>query len=186
MVRVLLIPALALVAAAAWAPPAAFAQSISRDIETCDTSSGDPAITACTRLINSGEMTRAQLASIHHNRAVEYEIKKNYTRSLADYNRSLELRPNDPDSLVGRGNAYNNTGKHDRAIEAFNEALEVKPGSLVARYNRGLAFARKGDEVKAREDYEAVIAGTPTDGADERSKIEAKKGLARLSPSTKP
>ncbi len=180
MPRALSLSVISLIALLIGAAPALAAPSVDADIATCDKGSGDVAIAACTRLINSRKMTAAQLGSLHHNRAVEYEIKKDYVRSLADYDASLKLRPGSPDTLVGRGNAYNHTGKYDLAIATFNEALQIKPASLIARYNRGRSHHLKGDIIQARKDYEDVLAGTAMDASDEASQVQAKQGLASI------
>jgi hypothetical protein len=54
------------------------------DRETCRNASGDVAITACTRLIESGKYGGHDLAILYTNRGVEYSLKRDLDRAIAD------------------------------------------------------------------------------------------------------
>ena len=50
------------------------------------------------------------------------------TRAIADFDRSIELNPNDASAYNNRGVAYGLQGTHDRAIKDFNRAIELNRG----------------------------------------------------------
>src|SRR5438132_80996 len=52
---------------------------------TCDSASGDAAIAACTRAIESGNFKGHNLAILHVNRGVELSNKGELDRAIADY-----------------------------------------------------------------------------------------------------
>ena len=64
--------------------------AVAGDSETCDNGSGDRAIAACTRMIESGKWKGRDLAIGFYNRGLEYNKKNDYDRAIADF------EPGDP------------------------------------------------------------------------------------------
>jgi tetratricopeptide (TPR) repeat protein len=50
------------------------------------------------------------------------------TRGIADYDRAIELDPNDAQSYNNRGQAHLSKGHREQAIADFRKALELQPG----------------------------------------------------------
>jgi tetratricopeptide (TPR) repeat protein len=75
--------------------------------------SSDTAISACTHLIQSGNETPANLASVYNNRGQGYDNKGEHGLAIADYNKALELEPNLAAAYSNRGNAHEYKGEHD-------------------------------------------------------------------------
>jgi tetratricopeptide (TPR) repeat protein len=55
--------------------------------------SGDKAIAACTRAIDSGRSKGHELAVLYNYRAVEYGKKHEYDRAIADLTEAVRLDP---------------------------------------------------------------------------------------------
>src|ERR1039458_6495975 len=72
----------ALVAGTAMAAPATPARS-------CDKTSGDSAIAACTRAIDSGKFKGHKLAILFSNRGAEWSKKGQHDRAITDYNEAI-------------------------------------------------------------------------------------------------
>src|SRR5262245_40885679 len=91
--RVLALVALA--AAATAVPAEAPAKSKSKpaptDVQTCDRASGDAAISACTRAIDSGRLSGRNLAILYINRAAEFGKKREHARAIADFDKAIGL-----------------------------------------------------------------------------------------------
>ena len=64
------------------------------DRETCFAETGDVAISACTRLIESGEFMGNSLAAIYFNRGVTWYDMGDHDRAIQDYNEAIKLNPN--------------------------------------------------------------------------------------------
>ena len=175
MKRLFLAAIFCLASSALLATPAA-----AQDFKTCELESGDVPIAACDRAIASGTLSKSNLAWAYHNRAVEYEIKKQYESATADYTRALGVDPNRAGSLVGRGNCYSTTGKYDRALDDYNKALRIDPKSPNALQNRGLNFARMKDYAKARADYQKALELPARGNSDRVSQEKARAQLAEL------
>jgi tetratricopeptide (TPR) repeat protein len=150
------------------------------DVIVCEKQSGDVAIAACTRAINSGRLSSGQLAWAYHNRAVEYEIQKKIDQAMTDYTHALRIDARRPTSLIGRGNCLIYKREYDRAIEDYNKALAISPQDANALQNRCLAYYHKKTFGRARDDCERAIAVTARNAADRRSQDKARDILERL------
>ena len=73
-------------------------------------------------------------------RGNSYYDSEDYQEALAAYNRSLELRPNDPATLNNRGNAFGNLGRYEEALQDYTHSAELNPHDARILYNRGLAL----------------------------------------------
>ena len=97
-----------------------------------------------------------------YSRGVAYAQKNDYNRAFADYNKAIELNPNDARPRYNnRGVAHSNESNYDRAI-----ATTTRPKYAETYINRGLAFLHKGEHDLAIADYDKAIELNPKyDGA---------------------
>lgn len=77
-------------------------------------------------------------------------------QALTDCERSLQLRPNDANTLDSRAFVYVKLGEYDRAIAGYTAALNVNATLATSRYGRGLAKLRKGDNKGGNADIAAA------------------------------
>ena len=98
------------------------------DRTTCDSReiAPDPAIAACTRLINGGKLTGRNLATTYNNRGWRYNLKGDFDRAIVDLNEALRRDPKMAYAYNNRGWAYYEKGEYDRAIADLNEALRTR------------------------------------------------------------
>ena len=97
------------------------------DAMLCTSETGDVAIAACTRAINSG----AGRPSINYNsRGEAYHGEGDMDRAIADYTEALRLDPKYTFAYYNRGDAYRYNGDLDRAIADYTEALRLVPGII--------------------------------------------------------
>jgi tetratricopeptide (TPR) repeat protein len=126
------------------------------DRETCKTASGDTAIAACTRAIESKKYAKKKfkrtLSLLYTNRGVEYEIKKDFDHAVADHGAAIKVDPKNWAAYNNRGNAYAGKGDYDHAIADYDMAVKLNPKYAEAFYNRGLAKRKKGDATAADAD----------------------------------
>ena len=109
------------------------------DRETCKTSSGDVAIDACSSAITSGKFKGRTLSLLYTNRGVEYVIKDNVDRAIADHDQTIKLDPKNSLAFNNRGNAYDAKRQFDRAIVDYDQAIKLNPKYAAAFYNHGIA-----------------------------------------------
>src|SRR5439155_12696455 len=126
------------------------------DVYTCEKASGDEAIAACARAINSGLYSGRQLADLFHSRCFEWNKKQESDKAIADCNQAIRLEPNDTNAFFNRGYAYKAKGRYDRAIEDYDRAIRLNPNHADAINNRS-----KGQYDRAIEDYDRAIRLNP-------------------------
>ena len=66
---------------------------------------------------------------------------KHYGDATVSFSRALQVVPDDPDLLYGRGLAYAEIGKIDLAVADFRHVLAVKPGDIDATNALGFTLA---------------------------------------------
>jgi hypothetical protein len=130
-------------------------------------------------------------------RATAYYMMKDFSKSLDDCKKVLELKPRHFGCLSGKGMCYMQLNEREKAIEAFKAALAVNPmgGSLAAldrlerdnnmvrllgsRADQVIQFLEGGDEPLAAE----WAFGEPNEGIDvdwDVHKIESTRGGSPL------
>jgi tetratricopeptide (TPR) repeat protein len=124
------------------------------DRETCKTASGDASIEACTRAIDSKKYTKHKrtLSLLYSNRGVEYGLKHDYDRAIADHDQAIKIDPKNPVAYNNRGSAYAAKYDYEHAIADYDEAVKLNPKYADAFYNRGIAKRNKGDTAGGEAD----------------------------------
>lgn len=109
---------------------------------------------------NVKDATRRQIEEIV-GRGVMKVAKGDLAGAIADYDRALELAPNEPVAYVNRGLAYAAQKKFERAIVDYDRAIALNPKDPKAYINRGVAFREMQQPQKALEEYRQAIALAP-------------------------
>ena len=73
-------------------------------------------------------------------------------KAIDDYNKVIELNPNDATAYHDRGLAYKRKGKHDKAIQDFNKTIEIKDFAE-AYYTRGECYRQRNDFSNCANDF---------------------------------
>jgi tetratricopeptide (TPR) repeat protein len=74
---------------------------------------------------------------------------------------SLELDPNELESLVVLGSKAAAEGDADRALEYYERVLSIDPNHMEARNNLAVELARRGEHALALQHYEAMLSVDP-------------------------
>ena len=93
--------------------------------ERCFTQEGEAAITACTRAIQSGRFSGAELASIFDNRAIELRQRGDFDGAIADYTAAIHIDAELTGAYTGRGLAYEGKAEAEKAKADYLKALTV-------------------------------------------------------------
>ncbi|MBQ9535011.1 MAG: tetratricopeptide repeat protein [Clostridia bacterium] len=97
----------------------------------------------------------------YFNRAYRYFEEGKLEEAIADYDKAIELKPDDADAYNNRGNVHDELGEYKKAIEDYDEAIKLKTDYADAYNNRGVAHADLGEYKKAIEDYDKAIELKP-------------------------
>ncbi len=121
------------------------------------------AIERFTRALDSSELTAAQRGIVYANRGSAYDELGDFALAVADFNRVIELRPEDPDGYLNRGVTFGKLGLPARAVADFDRAIALRPDLVEAYNNRGIALARQGLFDRAIADLDQAIRLAPDD-----------------------
>jgi tetratricopeptide (TPR) repeat protein len=77
--------------------------------------------------------------------------------ALQDYNRAIELSPENGEFLINRGATKARLGDIDNAIEDINEGLKYKPDHAVGYLNRSVLYNGQGKIQEALDDINAYL-----------------------------
>jgi tetratricopeptide (TPR) repeat protein len=83
----------------------------------------------------------AQLRHAYEVDADLYMREKHYPEAISAYTHALQVVPDDPDLLYGRGLAYAEMGKIDSAVGDFHRLLQIKPNDIDASNALGFTLA---------------------------------------------
>ena len=85
-----------------------------------------------------------------------------YPESIEAYEKSLALRPGDPNVLTDLGVMYRRNGRSDEAVKRFRIAAQADPMHFQSRMNLGVVlFYDFNDGIGAREALEEVLKVYP-------------------------
>lgn len=136
--------------------------------DLCAYGSGDPAIAACTRQIESGRFKGHALAVRYSNRGILWRIKNDYARAFADYGEAIRLDPKYSDAYYNRCVAHNRKEGWDLALADCNKAITLGPTAnalnttgqekLSIDRSRADYFAQRGVAYHGRQEIDRAIA----------------------------
>ena len=100
--------------------------------ERCFAQEGEAAIAACTKAIQSGRFSGAELAGIYDNRAIEHRQQGDFDRAIADYSAAIRIDAELTGAYTGRGLAYEGKAEAEKARADYLKAL-----TLAQKYDDG-------------------------------------------------
>jgi tetratricopeptide (TPR) repeat protein len=131
------------------------------DLSTCADGSGDVAVAACTRALETGSLSRTDRVRAYNHRGILWKRKGDYDRAIADFTAAIRINPKYSSAYTNRGVAYVEEHDYDRALADYNVAIRLDPKDAVAYNNRGFAWKNKGEHDLAIADYSEAIRLNP-------------------------
>jgi tetratricopeptide (TPR) repeat protein len=105
----------------------------------------------------------AQLRRAYEVDADLYMREKRYTEAINAYTHALQVVPDDPDLLYGRGLAYAEMGKIDLAVGDFRRLLQIKPNDVDASNALGFTLADANRDLPEAEKLISVARAAKPD-----------------------
>jgi len=87
--------------------------------------------------------------------------KGDINRAMAEFNRALELDPENMNVYNSLGVCYGVLGAYEKAAKLFQTATRLAPGELMSVYNTGLANLMIGDKEKALQSFLEAVEKDP-------------------------
>jgi tetratricopeptide (TPR) repeat protein len=88
--------------------------------------------------------------------------KHEYPKAVEDFDRAIEMDPDNAMYHNNRGVAYLRQKKFDKAVEDFDKTLKIESKFSSGYHNRGMAYSGKGRHDKAIEEFSKVIEMNPS------------------------
>ena len=95
--------------------------------------------------------------SFYQARADQSAGRGEFSAALNDYNKSLEMKADNPVAYMSRGKALYNLKSYELSVKDFDKAVELNPKDSVAYFNRGVSYEKLGDRQKAMGDYQKAV-----------------------------
>jgi len=112
----------------------------------------------------------APRAATYSDLGTAYFFLKNYDEATKNYEKAVEMTPNDEELLGNLGDSYRWSGHSDQAATAYSKAislafqeLQVDPRSASIMGDLGLLYAKKGDATNALQYTNQARAIKPDD-----------------------
>lgn len=90
-------------------------------------------------------------------RAICYSASGNLKLAKPDYNKAIEINPNDGKYYYNRGVFYDFQGKSKKALADYNKSIQLSPDDPSGYYNRAIIFDNQKNFAKSIEDYTKAI-----------------------------
>ncbi|UCF43619.1 MAG: tetratricopeptide repeat protein, partial [Planctomycetota bacterium] len=90
-----------------------------------------------------------------------YRRKGMLNEAVANYSKSLQIKPDNAEAHYNLGYNLTSKGRLDEAIMHFSEALRIKPGFAMAHTELGYALAHQGKLNKAVEHFTEALRINP-------------------------
>ncbi len=84
----------------------------------------------------------------YYNKGIEFYKQGKYDQAGKEFEKAIELKPNDVYALYGLGNTYYCKSKYDDAVKVYTKAININPDYAKVHYSLSLAYSKLG---KTRE-----------------------------------
>lgn len=91
------------------------------------------------------------------NRAFLNYLLGNYAESIADYDKLIEINPNNEEFFLNRGYLKHISHKRQEALKDYESALKIKPDYTFALNNKGVVLAELGQNEASMQAYDKAI-----------------------------
>ncbi len=103
-----------------------------------------------------------EFADAYQYRGFSWDAINQHDNALADYNRALELKPDEPLILCRRGGLLREKGCFQKALADFNQAIKLNEHLIIAYYERAYLWMLLEEYDKAILDASYAIQKEPT------------------------
>ena len=111
---------------------------------------------SCTEALGDGEDTE-----VYSNRGSAYLMIDEIDRAISDFDRAIQLEPDNAIRYYNRGIAFSRKHQVQKAIDDYSRAIQLRPDLAPAYGNRAHEFELAGERDKAIADYRKALLLAP-------------------------
>ena len=119
------------------------------------------AVEDLTRCLETSDPPAEMLAPIHGSRGIAFLALQQFQPAVDDFDKVIELAPNDPVAYFSRGFARGKLGDYQGCVDDLDRAIELNPKNTPAYVIRGVARLHLGDDREAIDDFDRAIEIDP-------------------------
>lgn len=135
---------------------------------------------ACTKVIAQKKFKNADLGRVYATRGYWLQRSGDLQAAMSDFNRALDLAPNDVEAYDYRADLWVKMGNDERALADYEQAIRVNPQYSAAHLSRGMIYEKRADNERAKAEYRKVLALPVPNRIAEWARDNAKKRLDAL------
>ena len=139
----------------------------------------DKAIASYDQALTAPEIADFIEASIYSDRGVAKWRLKQTKEAIDDFNKSIQLAPDNATVYNNRGNALMDLGHPDEAVKDFDRAITLSPNYGAAHNNRGNAHAALAQYDPAFQDFRKAVELMPQNAVPYNGRGKAHAELKR-------
>ena len=132
------------------------AAGMQRDLSNCTAAKDRAAAAACTRVMASGRLPKAQMYIGFFNRGTALSRVGDYDKAIADFSRALERRPQFTRAFEARGLAYAAHGSFLKAMADLDASVAREPEEWRFLFSRASVLRADGNREGALADLDAA------------------------------
>src|ERR1700722_1578977 len=114
------------------------------------------------------QLVAAQSAAQYRQRGIELSQARSWDQAIANYQKSLELAPDDPLTHYNLALTLEHKGDQKQAVQEFEAALRLKPNWAEAHYGLGASFYDLHDQDGALKELRAAVELEPANAGAHR------------------
>ncbi|ODS31830.1 MAG: hypothetical protein SCARUB_03042 [Candidatus Scalindua rubra] len=119
--------------------------------------------------------------SQYYNKGLEYYKQGKYDQAGKEFEKAIELKPNDVYALYGLGNTYYCKAKYDDAVKIYTKAVKVNPDYAKVHYSLSLAYSKLGMTREAEKEKAIFRKLTQGEKGGRKAKTRVKSSTRDLS-----
>lgn len=97
----------------------------------------------------------------YHEKGKMYADKGKYDKAIENFNKEIEIHPDNGFAYYGRGASYKGKGLLAEAIEDYTKAISLRPKHAMSHMERGFCYSLLDEYDKAIEDFTKVMISDP-------------------------
>ena len=132
-----------------------------------------------TGSVPAGESSKSAKKSVERNqKGAELLGQGRIEEALYEFQRAVELDPNDPVARLNLAFTYDRQGQGEEAIAAYKQAIEMDPKNLLAYNKLGVLYNKLARYDEAIYEFENALSVNPADTPTLKNLDNAKKNKA--------
>jgi tetratricopeptide (TPR) repeat protein len=113
------------------------------------------------RLLDDVVCIQIRAEPYKNNDGKQYFMSGETGLAIQNYNKAIELNPDEAVYYKNRGDVYKDLGELEQAIRDYNSSVNLDPGNSVTYHNRAVAYVELDQPKQAIRDFDKAIELDP-------------------------